>query len=75
MNAGGAIAFNKDPTGRGYQFSINGPDSQLDINGNVIELQGNGEEATFSEAQLAALLTLGKTGVRRLLEMQQAALA
>jgi iron complex outermembrane receptor protein len=38
---GGAIAFNKDPTGRGYQFSINGPDSRLDMNGNVIELQGN----------------------------------
>lgn len=43
--------------------------------GEFIELQGNGEEATFSEAQLAALLALGKTGVRRLLELQQAALA
>jgi ribonuclease PH len=43
--------------------------------GEFIELQGNGEEATFSEAQLAALLALGKTGVRLLLEMQQAALA
>ena len=42
--------------------------------GEFIELQGNGEEATFSEAQLAALLALGKTGVRRLLELQQAAL-
>jgi ribonuclease PH len=43
--------------------------------GEFIELQGNGEEATFSEAQLAALLALGKTGVRRLLELQQVALA
>jgi ribonuclease PH len=43
--------------------------------GEFIELQGNGEEATFSEAQLAALLALGKSGVRRLLELQQAALA
>jgi len=43
--------------------------------GEFIELQGNGEEATFSEAQLAALLALGKAGVRRLLELQQAALA
>jgi len=43
--------------------------------GEFIELQGNGEEATFSEAQLAALLALGKTGVRRLLELQQAALS
>ena len=43
--------------------------------GEFIELQGNGEEATFSEAQLAALLAFGKTGIRRLLELQQAALA
>jgi len=43
--------------------------------GEFIELQGNGEEATFSEAQLAALLALGKTGIGRLLELQQAALA
>jgi ribonuclease PH len=43
--------------------------------GEFIELQGNGEESTFSEAQLAALLALGKSGIRRLLERQQAALA
>ena len=42
--------------------------------GEFIELQGNGEEATFSETQLAQLLALGKTGIRRLLELQQAAL-
>ena len=42
--------------------------------GEFIELQGNGEEATFSEAQLAAMLALGKAGIRRLLELQQLAL-
>ena len=43
--------------------------------GEFIELQGTGEEATFSEAQLAELLTLGKAGVRQLLEAQEGALA
>ena len=43
--------------------------------GEFIELQGTGEEATFSETQLAALLALGKKGVSQLLESQQAALA
>jgi ribonuclease PH len=43
--------------------------------GEFIELQGTGEESTFSESQLAALLALGKVGVRQLLEAQEAALA
>ena len=43
--------------------------------GEFIELQGTGEEATFSEAQLAGLLALGKAGIRQLLELQEAALA
>jgi ribonuclease PH len=43
--------------------------------GEFIELQGSGEEATFSEAQLAALIALGKKGVIELLTAQQAALA
>lgn len=43
--------------------------------GEFIELQGTGEEATFSEAQLAQLLTVGKAGVRQLLEAQEQALA
>jgi ribonuclease PH len=42
--------------------------------GEFIELQGSGEEATFSEAQLAELLALGKGGVRQLLEAQEKAL-
>ena len=40
-----------------------------------IELQGTGEEATFSESQLAQMLTLGKTGIQELLAAQQRALA
>jgi ribonuclease PH len=43
--------------------------------GEFIELQGTGEEATFSEAQLARLIALGKTGIQQLLKAQQAALA
>jgi ribonuclease PH len=43
--------------------------------GEFVEVQGNGEEATFNEAQFAALLALGKAGIRRLLDLQQAALA
>jgi ribonuclease PH len=42
--------------------------------GEFIELQGSGEEATFSELQLAALLTLGKAGIKELLVAQQKAL-
>jgi ribonuclease PH len=40
-----------------------------------IELQGTGEESTFSEEQLAQLLSVGKSGIRELLKAQQAALA
>jgi ribonuclease PH len=43
--------------------------------GEFIELQGSGEESTFSEKQLADLLALGKSGIRDLLKAQQAALA
>src|SRR6186713_1464197 len=43
--------------------------------GEFIELQATGEEATFSEQQLAELLSLGKQGVRQLLEAQEQALA
>jgi ribonuclease PH len=43
--------------------------------GDFIEVQGNGEEATFTEAQLTSLLSLGKRGIRELLELQKAALA
>ncbi|HSU54429.1 MAG TPA: ribonuclease PH [Candidatus Dormibacteraeota bacterium] len=43
--------------------------------GEFIELQGTGEEATFSDAQLAELLSLGKAGIRQLLAAQQVAIA
>ena len=43
--------------------------------GEFIELQGSGEEATFSEKQLADLLALGKSGIRELLAAQEMALA
>jgi len=42
--------------------------------GDFIELQGTGEEATFSESQLADLLALGKAGIRELLDAQKTAL-
>ena len=43
--------------------------------GEFIEVQGTGEEATFTEAQLADLLALGKTGIRELFTAQEKALA
>jgi ribonuclease PH len=43
--------------------------------GEFIEVQGTGEEATFTEAQLADLLALGKAGIRELLAAQTKALA
>lgn len=39
--------------------------------GEFIELQGTGEEATFSEDQLVQLLTLGKAGIRELIRLQK----
>jgi ribonuclease PH len=43
--------------------------------GEFIELQGTGEQATFSEEQLTKLLALGRTGIRELLGAQEKALA
>jgi ribonuclease PH len=42
--------------------------------GQFIELQGSGEEAAYTDEQLAAMLALGKAGIRQLLALQQAAL-
>lgn len=42
--------------------------------GQYIEIQGTGEEATFSEEELAMLLQLARRGIGRLTEIQQAAL-
>ena len=43
--------------------------------GEFIEVQGTGEEATFSEDELQELLVLGKAGIRELLAAQEKALA
>lgn len=42
--------------------------------GKLIEVQGAGEEATFTRAELNALLDLGEAGVRAVTEAQRAAL-
>jgi len=42
--------------------------------GDFVELQGSGEEATFSEGQLGGMLTLAKTGIRELFSAQQRAI-
>jgi len=47
----------------------------MNSRGEFIEVQGTGEEATFTETQLAELLALGKAGIRELLAGQQAAIA
>lgn len=55
-------------------------DAAVDMNlvmnsqGQFIELQAAGEEATFSDTELANLLTLGRAGIQQLLVMQQEAL-
>ena len=47
----------------------------MNARGEFIELQGSGEEATFTDEQLADLLAVGKVGIRELLAAQQAAIA
>jgi ribonuclease PH len=42
--------------------------------GEFIELQGTGEEASYTEEQLAAMLALGKSGICQLLRSQKEAL-
>ncbi|PYJ87427.1 MAG: ribonuclease PH [Verrucomicrobia bacterium] len=55
--------------------------AQVDMNivmteaGEFIELQGTGEEATFNESQLGAMLAYGKAGIQQLFQAQKAALA
>ena len=54
--------------------------AQVDMNlamtdaGEFIEVQGTGEESTFSDRQLAAMLMLGKAGIQQLFAAQRAAL-
>ena len=47
----------------------------MNSSGEFIELQGTGEEATFSETQLDEMLRVGKEGITALLKLQQDALA
>lgn len=42
--------------------------------GEFIELQGTGEEATFSETELAEMLALARSGIKELLTAQQSAI-
>lgn len=42
---------------------------------NLIEMQGSGEEATFTETQMLEMLALGKKGVAELVTAQETALA
>jgi len=42
--------------------------------GRFVEVQGTGEEATFSEADLTAMLGLARGGIRQLTQIQRAAL-
>jgi ribonuclease PH len=46
----------------------------MNFAGEFIEIQGSGEESTFSELQLVEMLSLGKSGIKELLEAQQRAL-
>ncbi len=54
--------------------------AEVDLNlvmtgtGEFVEVQGTGEKGTFSDAQLAALLAVGRAGIARLLAAQQEAL-
>ncbi|MGI8436466.1 MAG: ribonuclease PH [Chthoniobacterales bacterium] len=43
--------------------------------GEIVELQGSGEEATFSQAELTAMLDLGRKGIAELIAAQRRALA
>ena len=43
--------------------------------GEFVEMQGSGEEATFSSDELAQMLALGRKGIAELITAQQVALA
>ncbi len=55
-------------------------DAEVDMNvvmtgsGQFVEIQGTGEEATFTEAQLHELLALGRKGIQRLTALQRESL-
>ncbi len=43
--------------------------------GEFVELQGSGEEATFSQEQLTEMLAIGRKGIAELIELQRAILS
>lgn len=47
----------------------------MNSRGEFIEVQGSGEESTFTETQMSQMITFGKHGITRLMELQNAALA
>jgi len=55
-------------------------DAEVDCNlvmtedGRFVEIQGSGEEATFTDDQLAAMLALGKKGIKEICALQDAAI-
>lgn len=56
-------------------------EAEVDMNlvmtaaGEFVEVQGTGERKTYSEKQLQSMLTYGKSGIQRLFELQEQALA
>ncbi len=55
-------------------------DAEVDMNlvmtgsGKLVEVQGTGEEATFTRRQLEQMLDLGKMGIERIAELQRSSL-
>lgn len=47
----------------------------MNANGEFIELQGTGEKNTFSDGELATMLTHGRKGIDELLDLQKAAIS
>ncbi len=64
----------------GSRLSSKTFDAAVDMNvvmtggGQFVEIQGTGEEATFSDSELAALLALGRKGITELRSLQREAL-
>jgi ribonuclease PH len=56
-------------------------DASVDMNlvmteeGQFVEIQGSGEESTFSDAEFAAMLALGRAGIASLVAAQRAVLS
>jgi len=59
---------------------IEDKDAAVDMNvvmtaaGSFVEVQGSGEESTFTDAELAAMLALARSGIGELLAAQKTAL-